>query len=391
MIPSEKAHVIVAAISDAGMSGKNNEDRYSVSAFQLETNPPTPTLLAVVADGIGGHNAGEVASEMAVELINRYIAESDGSQPVAILNGAITQAGRAIHDAAESNPELRGMGSTCACVWIIGNRLYMATVGDSRVYLLRDDSIQQLSKDHTWVQEALDNGTISPKQANNHPNAHVIRRYLGSRQTVVPDFRIRLSKDENDTQAVENQGMTLLPGDRILLCSDGLTDLVSDEEIRTYIANKKGKLALNNLVDLANQRGGHDNITMIHISVPEPSKKQNSPAPPSRQKKRTKTLCLVASILLVAALLIGGGVIWYSSNLTTNVDPTATLSFDKISTLPSVMTAEATQPSFAPLPEMPTALPPTSVEPTMATPQQISPPLQFTLTPWPTNTSAPYP
>ncbi|NMC12896.1 MAG: serine/threonine-protein phosphatase [Chloroflexi bacterium] len=387
MIPSERAHIHIAAVSNAGLSGKNNEDRYAVSAFKLETTPSIPSVFAIVADGIGGHSAGEVASEMAVESICRYIAASNGSQPVSALNSAIVQAGQEINIAAESNREHHGMGSTCACAWIIGDRFYMATVGDSRVYLLRGSTIRQLSKDHTWVQEALDKGAISAHEAHNHPNAHVIRRYLGSRQAVVPDFRIRLSDEESDTQAIENQGMTLFPGDHILLCSDGLTDLVGDEEILSYVSNKKGKHALNDLVNLANQRGGHDNITIITLSIPQVTK-QSTPQPSPIKKTRRSAPCLLAGILLFIALLIIGGYFWYFNSQTLKVNPTPSLSFDRLSTLPSVIIPQATQPLPAVLPVTPLPTSPASVDPD-ATLQQISPPLQFTLTPWPTNTQAP--
>jgi protein phosphatase len=110
--------------------------------------------------------------------------------------------------------------------------------GDSRLYLIRNGKALRLTTDHTWVQEAVEKGLITPDQARDHPNAHVLRRHLGSQIGVEPDFRLRMDPSQNNGQAVANQGMRLLPGDQLLLCSDGLTDLVEDEEIEAYLRGK---------------------------------------------------------------------------------------------------------------------------------------------------------
>jgi protein phosphatase len=162
------------------MKGKNNEDRFGVSAFRTPTQPPVPVLFAILSDGIGGNRAGEVASELAVNLISQHAAESDGKNPPQIMEEAIHRASEQIRQQAQEKLEQQGMGATCACVWIAGDRLYTATVGDSRIYLMRGEIIYQLSIDHTWIQEALERGLIQPDQVTGHPNAHVIRRYLGS-------------------------------------------------------------------------------------------------------------------------------------------------------------------------------------------------------------------
>lgn len=386
MIPSEQAHIHVFAVTDAGISGKDNEDSYSVSAYRTDTTPPIYSTLAIVADGIGGHRAGEVASRIGVEHISQFVAASDGLQPDLILKEAIIQASQHIYKAAESNREQEGMGSTCACAWIVGNRLYMATVGDSRIYLLRGNTIQQLSKDHTWVQEAIDNGALTPEEAHEHPNAHVIRRYLGSRHTVVPDFRIRLFVYETDTEAENNQGMTLQPGDCILLCSDGLTDLVEDEEIRNQIQTKKGKKALNDLVALANRRGGHDNITIITMTIPE-EPRQAPPLPAETEhKSRPRWSCIVAGIFLVITIAILGGLAWYFNELGTTTPPTATQPSEMEAPLPSIIASPTIEPVFIPL-ETPTIEIIESPTSTYTVESTASPP-PFTLTPWPTNTVA---
>jgi serine/threonine protein phosphatase PrpC len=269
MIRSERSHLNLAARSHPGAKGKNNEDRYAISSYTFGPDDPTPVLFAIIADGIGGHRAGEVAAEMAVDYISQAVADSDGQQPQEVMERSIHTASDAIAAHASSNEEQQGMGATCACIWIVGDRLYTAAVGDSRIYLLRGDHIQQLTIDHTWVQEAIDKGVLDPALARDHPNVHVIRRHLGSMAPPEVDFRMRLRNDENDLQASANQGAVLRPGDILMICTDGLTDLVWDDEIfKTIRSARTLDQAADSLIDLANQRGGHDNITVILLSVP---------------------------------------------------------------------------------------------------------------------------
>jgi protein phosphatase len=270
MIRSSLPHVHVAAVSHAGMSGKDNEDRYAISSFLLSKEDPRPAILAVVADGIGGHLAGEIAAELAVNYITAGVAESNGKKPVKILETAIQNASQSIASHSAGKEDENGMGSTCACVWIIENKLYTAYVGDSRIYLLRGKYIQRLTIDHTWVQEAYEKGIITAEQMRDHPNLHVIRRYLGGVRLPEVDFRLRIDDAESNEESENNQGFHLEPGDTILLCSDGLTDLVWDDEIQRIIRTKKDmKAAAEALVNLANDRGGHDNITVVIMSTPK--------------------------------------------------------------------------------------------------------------------------
>ncbi len=310
MIAAEHAHVAIAAQSHEGQSGKNNEDRYGVSAYQVSESDLTPSVLAVVCDGIGGHLAGEVAAQMAVDMITAEVAASDASQPSETLTNAIIRAGEAIRDQSESERGQRGMGATCACVWLIGNRLFTASVGDSRIYLIRDQQIRQLSKDHTWVQEAIDYGALTPDQAKNHPNVHVIRRYLGSKQPVVPDLRLHLTGEESDTEAERNQGTALRDDDRLLICSDGLTDLVEDHEIVENLQKYSLEAAVDRLVDLANQRGGHDNITVIGLDL-QGASTAGVAAPETATPRWAALTCFgvvfLVLVALVASVLIG----WY--------------------------------------------------------------------------------
>jgi len=390
VIPADRAHLRVTAVSHPGMSGKNNEDRYGVSAYYTDADRETPVVLAVVADGIGGHRAGEVAAEIAVEAISAWVAESDASQPVDTLRQAIIHAGQVISEMAESDPTLNGMGSTCACAWIIGDHLYIATVGDSRIYLIRDNAIQRLTTDHTWVQEAIDHGLLGRDEARNHPNAHVIRRYLGSRQDTVPDTRLRLLSNESDSLAEANQGVRLLPGDLLVLCSDGLTDLVEDDEILGVLETRNNQGALEDLVKMSNRRGGHDNVTIITLAVPD-IERPTTPVTERQARKRMRSILIAAAALGLAIITLLGGMIWYFAGSSQEPTPTPSATRQVQATL---FPDQATQPGLFPTEGgTPGALPttePGSPEP-VATTSLTSPPTPIlaTLTPWPTNTVAP--
>lgn len=268
MIRVAETPLNVTALTHPGMSGKQNEDRFAVSAYRLGRRDSTPSLFAVVSDGIGGHRAGEVAAEIAVEVLSQVIANSNGRAPLATLKQAVQAASQAISNQARDDTQRLGMGTTCACVWIIADRLYIAAVGDSRIYLLRGKSLQQLTTDHTWIQEAVERGLLDPQEARRHPNMHVIRRYLGSTLPPSPDLRLRLHPDDTDDQAEANQGAPIETGDIVLLCTDGLTDLVTDEEIQSILSGHEPAEAAQALIDLACERGGHDNITVVLIAVP---------------------------------------------------------------------------------------------------------------------------
>lgn len=269
MIPSNQHHLEFSAITDPGSRGRINEDSYETISFKLSESDETPVLLSIVADGIGGHKAGEIASKIAVSTIIASIAESDGSDPLWVLKSALLEANHSITSEAIDDDARKGMGSTVVCALIIESSLYIATLGDSRIYLIRDNVIQQLSIDHTWVQEALDVGVINSEEARSHPRRHLIRSYLGSTDPIKPDLRLYLDENENEEQAKANQGLPLVPGDKVILCTDGLTDLVADEEILEILDTEGSREDhLQKLVDLANLRGGHDNITTILLQTP---------------------------------------------------------------------------------------------------------------------------
>ncbi|MFN7035231.1 MAG: PP2C family protein-serine/threonine phosphatase [Bellilinea sp.] len=376
MIRSQQAHLPVIALTDPGMRGKNNEDRYGIVALRQKQPDSPPALLAVLADGIGGHRAGEVAAEMTVNLIAGYALENgDHLPPTTLLEEAITTASRTIFEQAQTNREKNGMGATCACVYIVGDRLYTASVGDSRIYLLRNGAIHQLTTDHTWVQEALERGLISPEQAAHHPNTHVIRRFLGSPTPPQVDLRLRLNGGESDEQARDNQGLRLREGDRLLLCSDGLTDLVRDEEILAAVESQPARQAAESLIELANRRGGHDNITLILVEVPPGSLPQPKPA-----VRRRWWLWGCIGLLMVALLggLLGGGALWLLNRIEPSPAALPLVTQPPLSSPPVLLPAGSQIASPTP-PALP--IPAQSVTP--------APPAlndEATPTPWPTYT-----
>ena len=364
MIRTTRAHLNVEAQTHAGMTGKNNEDRYAVASFILDKKDRTPVLFAVLADGIGGHRAGEVAAELAVNHMMQAVAHSDGRHIMRTIEDAVNEASDAIAAHSQSNKNLKGMGATCAAAWIVGDRLYTAYVGDSRIYLMRGGRIQQLTVDHTWVQEAIDRGVLTPEAARVHPNVHVIRRYLGSPTPPEPDFRLKLFSDEGKQNAENNQGLQLLPSDVILLCSDGLTDLVWNDEILEVVRAKPNvKESARALVELANARGGHDNTTVILISVPSDFKYV--------PRKNINWVPWILGGLLGVILLLAAGSVFAFGLLKWNIGSTPT---------PTV-TATLTQ-TVTPSPTI-TTFPTMTILPTLSLP--IAP----TYTPWPTNTVVP--
>ncbi len=301
MNPTDRSPLIVAALSHPGEVREINEDRLSVASYTRESDNASVTL-AIVADGIGGHQAGEVAAQIAVDQITEDIAKSSGDDPVAELSVAIIAAGRLISESALRDEALQGMGSTIATAMIVDDRLYIVSVGDSRIYLLRSGEIRQISIDHTWVQEAINHGILTPEEARNHPNAHVLHRHLGGDRDPLPDPRLRLADDESDEDSQANQGMSLAAHDQILLCSDGLTDLVEDEEILEVLSSHSPDEAARALVDMARSRGGHDNITMVIVEIPDPE------AAESGSRLRSGLRLIVAAIALLALVAIGLGI-----------------------------------------------------------------------------------
>jgi protein phosphatase len=255
-----------AGVSDVGRKRRSNEDSYTTS---------DDLRLYVVADGMGGHAAGEVASRLAVESIERHIAAAqpdlpptvpsetstlaleDPSLPVParrVLN-AIRLANQEIVRSVRRDQSMRGMGTTVVLAYIQGKRAYIGSVGDSRAYLVRDGEIRQLTDDHTFVNEQVRAGTLTAQEARRHPARNILTRAVGSQEDIEADV---IQED-------------LKPGDQILLCSDGLTTMVEDEDILDTLRGAGDpETGCKSLVDLANQRGGDDNITAVLILAGRP-------------------------------------------------------------------------------------------------------------------------
>ncbi len=233
------------AMTDIGRRRKMNQDFVFLSESPIGNLPN----LFLLADGMGGHKAGDCASRMAAETIAASIAVSAKSDPVALLDEAIRSSNTQIRAQAREHAELLGMGTTVVAATIAGDCLQVANVGDSRLYLIRD-GIRQITVDHSWVEDMVRLGGIDRSTARTHPDKNIITRAVGAEDTVVPDFFQE----------------TLLPGDVVLLCSDGLTNMVEDADIGS-IAGGAGSLAerAGKLIAAANENGGRDNISVIII------------------------------------------------------------------------------------------------------------------------------
>lgn len=253
---AEELLVRVVSGTDVGRKREHNED--SIGSFE----PPDRDLLfrrgrlAIVADGMGGAAGGATASRLVVDNVCKTYYAADGDDPQKALRTAIERSNATVFAHAEDNPELRGMGATCVALVLRGNRAYLAHVGDSRAYLIRDESILQVTEDHKKVARMVKDGYLTPAEATVHPERNVLLRVVGAKAEV-----------EVDTQAPP---IDLRVGDRFVLCSDGLYDLVKDSEILMTVLGTPLSLCPRALIDLANSRGGDDNISVVVVEVGGP-------------------------------------------------------------------------------------------------------------------------
>lgn len=237
------AKALVGSGTDTGQVREENQD--SVSFFQ--TGDGVWTLL-IACDGMGGHAGGAKASAMAAESIGREFTDRVANvAPFDALRESVRAANRNIVEFAEVNTELRGMGTTCVVLALAQNQAYVAHVGDSRVYRVRPGSVEQVTKDHSYVQRMIDSGILTPEQAEAHPDANMLMRCLGGKTDV-----------EVDVIGPE----PIRAGDRYILCSDGLWGQVTGPEIAAMSTAFSAQDAVNRLIDLANERGGPDNISV---------------------------------------------------------------------------------------------------------------------------------
>jgi PPM family protein phosphatase len=239
-------HFTCAARTDVGVVRSGNEDNYLMLSDRG---------VFIVADGMGGHAAGEVASEMAVRITSREIGSIRGLAEPQVgerIRSAIRVANDAIFERTISEHDKRGMGTTATVLVLMRGRYLIGQVGDSRAYLLRDGAFTQLTKDHSYVQEQVDAGLLTPEQARVHPYSNVITRCVGASVDVVPDLYFG----------------SLKTGDVVLLASDGLTGMLEDEQLVKILKSEGDPQTwVDRMITEANRRGGLDNITAIVVRI----------------------------------------------------------------------------------------------------------------------------
>lgn len=256
----EGPQIKVVIKTDLGNIRTNNED--SASSFSIAgKNSQHKGCLLVVADGMGGHLAGEVASRMAVETIGEEYFKQAGSPPEKALSKAFVAANKKIFDLASGNEQYRGMGTTCTVVAIIGQTVYYAHAGDSRAYLLKNKQITRVTEDHTYVQQLVNSGDITAAEADTHPQRNILTNAMGTK----PELRVDTGKCSDLFE--EN--------DRLFLCSDGLYDYMDDKEIADVLANQSLQDAADYFIATAKKRGGTDNITVVLAEAVTVATEQN--------------------------------------------------------------------------------------------------------------------
>lgn len=245
--------MILFGKTDIGKIRSSNQDVYCIKTFDKNAS------LGIVCDGMGGENGGQIASAVASRTIfetiqKRYKPNLSDDEYKNIIITALSDSNAAVYEKANQAPEYyKGMGTTAVIALVVNNKAYLAHVGDSRIYLLRQGEIFQLTKDHSMVQMLLDQGKITPQEAQHHPKKNMITRAVGVSKFVDIDY-IQVSNLEDCS---------------LLLCSDGLTNTCSDECIKEVLVNEKPENVCNSLIYLANEAGGVDNITAVFMTRSE--------------------------------------------------------------------------------------------------------------------------
>ncbi len=238
-------------MTDIGMRRKENQDTVYIPTKDSEVK------LFIVADGMGGANAGGVASKMAIEYVKEEILSGykeigeDREKIEELLRKAIVGANKYVYNKSKNNEEYAGMGTTISVALIIKHKVYIGHIGDSRIYRIRKQVIRQLTKDHSYVQTLVQNGTITRAEAENHPQKNVLMKALGCEENIEPDILVK----------------GFLKDDVLLMCSDGLTNMISVSDIYEEIINNKKDIesTCNNLISHSKMNGGYDNISVILI------------------------------------------------------------------------------------------------------------------------------
>lgn len=248
-----RAGIEVSSQSDIGCVRQNNEDSFGYWEPEDDKQFQRKGRLAVVADGMGGYEGGQEASRVAVETLLVSYRDFAGGDPQAALVEALQAANRQILQYSFDHPELRGMGTTCTAAAIVHQGLYYAHVGDSRLYLIRDGQIARVTRDHSYVGRLVELGMVSPEEAENHPQRNLLTAALGTHPDLIID--------------VPEHPILLRPKDVLLICSDGLWGQVRDLEILSAVENKSAEHAGRELIGIARERGGPDNITVTILRL----------------------------------------------------------------------------------------------------------------------------
>lgn len=245
----EEGDIKAVVVSDLGNIRTNNEDMGLFFKIADENVIREKGYILIVADGMGGHNAGEVASKMATEIISREYFNQKNGDVEKNLAKVLALANKNIFEKASSQKAFSGMGTTCTVLVVKDRDIYYGHVGDSRAYIQKGDSIMQITEDHTYVQELVKNGEITAEEAAVHPKRNILTNAMGTKSEMRIDTgKSKYKFDKND---------------RLLLCSDGLYDYLNDRELKDILAEGELKSAANIMVQQAKARGGHDNITVV--------------------------------------------------------------------------------------------------------------------------------
>ena len=232
------------SMTDVGRRREMNQDYM----FTSETAVGKLPNLFIVADGMGGHKAGEYASKFTVDTMIDIIKKTEKDEPVAVIKQAVTEANRLLIKEAKADESKTGMGTTVVAATLLDRTLYAANVGDSRLYVLNQDTITQITRDHSLIEEMIRLGEMDKADAKDHPDKNIITRAVG----VAPELAIDFFEIE-----INN-------GDIILLCTDGLTNMIDDEDIRRIVLSQRDIVeGTEKLIETANENGGRDNITVV--------------------------------------------------------------------------------------------------------------------------------
>jgi serine/threonine protein phosphatase PrpC len=245
--------IVSASLSDVGRQRANNEDSFLYWEPDSDQDFLRKGRLAIVADGMGGYEGGQEASRLAVETVRSVYDNAFSGDPQVTLTAAFEAAHQNIQRFAQEHPQFYGMGTTCTALAIIGHQLHFAHVGDSRLYLIRAQSITRLTRDHSYVGRLVESGIVRSEDAESHPQRHILTAALGSGRDVAPH--------------IPDQPVPLEERDSLLLCSDGLWGLVGDADLARVTQSNPPAEACQQLVNLALERGGPDNITVLILRV----------------------------------------------------------------------------------------------------------------------------